>query len=257
MVWVVARWGFCYRWDNALIKFMIEVKDIIKTYDSGSGEPFQALKGVSFKIEDGEFVAIMGPSGSGKSTLMHILGALDNPTQGSYFLNGKDVSKLEDDELADIRRDKIGFVFQSFNLLPRTTVLRNVELPLIYKGMPEQERILKAKESLISAGLGEEHFYHLSNQLSGGQIQRVAIARALVNNPSIILADEPTGNLDTKTGDIVLATFQKLNKEYGRTIVLITHEQDVALHADRILFIRDGLLSENPIRHEKRIAGNL
>ena len=236
---------------------MIEVKDIIKTYNSGGGESFQALKGVSFTIKEGEFVAIMGPSGSGKSTLMHILGALDKPTSGSYFLDGRDVSKLSEDELADIRRDKIGFVFQSFNLLPRTTVLRNVELPLIYNGTPEHERALRAKQSLDSAGLSEEHFGHLSNQLSGGQIQRVAIARALVNNPAIILADEPTGNLDTKTGDIVLATFQKLNKEYGRTIVLITHEQDIAEHADRILFIRDGLLSENPIRHEKRIAGSL
>jgi len=235
---------------------MIEIKDITKTYDSG-GNPFQALRGVSFTIKEGEFVAIMGPSGSGKSTLMHILGALDNPTSGTYFLDGKDVSKLSDDELADIRRDKIGFVFQSFNLLPRTTVLRNVELPLIYSGVPEQEREKRAKESLTASGLSEEHFGHLSNQLSGGQIQRVAIARALVNNPAIILADEPTGNLDSKTGDIVLATFQKLNKEFGRTIVLITHEQDIAEHADRILFIRDGLLSENPIRHEKRIAGNI
>ena len=235
---------------------MIEVKDIIKTYNSG-GDPFQALGGVSFTIKEGEFVAIMGPSGSGKSTLMHILGALDTPTSGTYFLDGKDVSKLSDDELADIRRDKIGFVFQSFNLLPRTTVLRNVELPLVYSGVSEKEREVRAKASLLSAGLNEEHFSHLSNQLSGGQIQRVAIARALVNNPAIILADEPTGNLDSKTGDIVLATFQKLNKEFGRTIVLITHEPDVAEHADRILFIRDGLLSENPIRHEKRIAGNL
>jgi putative ABC transport system ATP-binding protein len=234
---------------------MIEVKNITKTYDSG-GEPFQALKGVSFTINDGEFVAIMGPSGSGKSTLMHIIGALDSPTSGSYFLDGKDVSKLSDDELADIRKDKIGFVFQSFNLLPRTTVLRNVTLPLVYDGVPQEKREKRAKDALIQAGLDEEsHFGHLSNQLSGGQIQRVAIARALVNNPSIILADEPTGNLDTKTGDIVLATFQKLNKEQKRTIVLITHEPDVAEHADRILFIRDGLLSENPISHKKRIAG--
>ena len=234
---------------------MIELKNITKTYDSG-GEPFQALKGISFHIKEGEFVAIMGPSGSGKSTLMHIIGALDNPTSGSYFLDGKDVSKLSDDELADIRKDKIGFVFQSFNLLPRATVLRNVTLPLVYDGVPETEREKRAKISLIQAGLTEEsHFTHLSNQLSGGQIQRVAIARALVNNPSIILADEPTGNLDTKTGDIVLATFQKLNKEQGKTIILITHEPDVAEHADRILFIRDGLLSENPISHKKRIAG--
>lgn len=235
---------------------MIEVKNIRKVYESG-GEPFEALRGVSFSVKEGEFIAIMGPSGSGKSTLMHILGALDSPTSGTYFLDGKDVSTLSDNELAEIRRDKIGFVFQSFNLLPRTTVLRNVELPLIYSGVDESGRKKKARESLLSAGLTEEHFLHLSNELSGGQIQRVAIARALVNEPSIILADEPTGNLDTKTGDIVLATFQKLNKEYGRTIILITHEQEVAEHADRILFIRDGLLSENPIIHEKRIAGSL
>ncbi len=232
---------------------MIEIKNITKTYNSG-GNPFQALKGISFSIEKGEFVAIMGPSGSGKSTLMHIIGALDTPTSGTYFLDGKDVSTLSDDELANIRREKIGFVFQSFNLLPRTTVLKNVELPLIYSGVSKGVREKKAKESLRSAGLDEEYFTHLSNQLSGGQIQRVAIARALVNEPSIILADEPTGNLDTKTGDIVLATFQKLNKEYGRTIVLITHEQEVAEYADRILFIRDGLLIENPNGHNKRIA---
>jgi putative ABC transport system ATP-binding protein len=235
---------------------MIEIKNITKTYDGGV-EPFQALKGISFSVKDGEFVAIMGPSGSGKSTLMHILGALDTPTSGTYFLDGKDVSKFSDDELADIRKNNIGFVFQSFNLLPRTTVLRNVTLPLVYDGVPKEEREKRAKEVLKQAGLGEEHFTHLSNQLSGGQIQRVAIARALVNNPSIILADEPTGNLDTKTGDIVLATFQKLNKELGRTIILITHEQDVAEHADRILFIRDGLLVENPNGYNKKIAGNL
>lgn len=232
---------------------MIEVHNITKIYNTG-GEPFPALNGVSFKIEDGEFVAIMGPSGSGKSTLMHILGALDIPTSGSYFLDGKDVSKLSDDELSDIRKDKIGFVFQTFNLLPRTTVLRNVMLPLIYDGVPVEEREERARNALKEAGLNDTHFNHLSNQLSGGQVQRVAIARALVNNPSIILADEPTGNLDTKTGDIVLATFQKLNREYNRTIILITHEQEVAEHADRILFIRDGLLTENPIPHAKRIA---
>lgn len=223
---------------------MIEIKNITKVYKTGDVE-FKALGGVSFTIKDGEFVAIMGPSGSGKSTLMHILGALDNPTSGTYLLDGKDVSTLSDDQLADIRRDKIGFVFQSFNLLPRTTVLRNVILPLIYDGIEVAEREKRAKESLISAGLDEEHFTHLSNQLSGGQIQRVAIARALVNNPSLILADEPTGNLDTKTGEIVLETFKKLNKEFGRTIVLITHEHDVAMHANRILFIRDGQLIED------------
>jgi putative ABC transport system ATP-binding protein len=218
---------------------------------------FQALKGVSFTIKDGEFVAIMGPSGSGKSTLMHILGALDKPTSGTYLLDGKDVSTLSDDELADIRKDKIGFVFQSFNLLPRTTVLRNVMLPLIYEGVKAEEREKRSKEALFAAGLNESHFLHLSNQLSGGQIQRVAIARALVNNPSLILADEPTGNLDSKTGEIVLGTFQRLNQEQGRTIVLITHESYIAEHADRILFIRDGVLTESKEGHLKRVIKNI
>ncbi|HUC88754.1 MAG TPA: ABC transporter ATP-binding protein [Candidatus Paceibacterota bacterium] len=232
---------------------MIEIKNITKTYNTGD-IAFQALKGISFSVEDGEFVAIMGPSGSGKSTLMHILGALDSPTSGKYFLDGKDVSKLSDDELADIRRDKIGFVFQSFNLLPRTTVIRNVSLPLVYKGIEDGERISRAQKALKASGLEEDHFLHLSNQLSGGQIQRVAIARALVNNPTIILADEPTGNLDTKTGDIVLGTFQKLNEELGRTIILITHESDVAEHAKRIITIRDGLLLSDSKDHKRRIA---
>ena len=231
---------------------MIEIKNVTKTYYDGV-EPFQALKGVTFKIEDGEFVAIMGPSGSGKSTLMHILGALDTPTSGTYLLDNKDVSTLSDDELADIRKDKIGFVFQSFNLLPRTSVLRNVMLPLVYAGVDKEERIKRAEKSLIAAGLNETHFTHLSNQLSGGQIQRVAIARALVNDPTLILADEPTGNLDSKTGEIVLGTFQRLNKEQGRTIILITHESDVAEHAERIIFIRDGVITEDTRSHKRRI----
>ena len=187
---------------------MIEIHNVTKTYKTGDLE-FQALKGVSFTIKDGEFVAIMGPSGSGKSTLMHILGALDTPTSGTYLLDGKDVSTLSDDELADIRKGHIGFVFQSFNLLPRTTVLRNVMLPLIYARMDKIKRESLAQKALKAAGLGETHFNHLSNQLSGGQIQRVAIARALVNNPSLILADEPTGNLDSKTSEVVLETDRK------------------------------------------------
>ncbi|HEU0051457.1 MAG TPA: ABC transporter ATP-binding protein [Patescibacteria group bacterium] len=217
---------------------MIETKNITKTYEN-TGEKIPVLKGVSFHIEDGEFVAIMGPSGSGKSTLMHILGALDIPTTGQYLLDGKDVSHLDEQELAKVRRERIGYVFQSFNLLPRATVLRNVMLPMVYSGVENPEREERAVKALESAGLAKEYHTHYSNQLSGGQMQRVAIARALVNNPSLILADEPTGNLDTKTGEIVLATFQALNKA-GHTIVLITHERDVALHAQRIIHIRDG-----------------
>lgn len=230
---------------------MIEIKNVTKIYQSGNVET-KALKSVSFSINKGEFVAIMGPSGSGKSTLMHILGALDTPTNGSYFLDGQDVSELSDEELADIRKDKIGFVFQSFNLLPRATVIRNVALPLIYTGMARADRDEKAKKALASAGLTEEHWHHLSNQLSGGQMQRVAIARALVNDPAIILADEPTGNLDTKTGERVLSSFQDLH-EQGRTIILITHERYVAEHAQRIISIRDGLIeSDEKISQRRR-----
>lgn len=218
---------------------MIDCKKITKDYVNGDNVT-QVLKGVDFHVKKGEFVAIMGPSGSGKSTIMNIIGLLDTPTKGTYILDGKDVSKLTDNEQAEIRANKIGFVFQSFNLLPRTTVLRNVMLPLLYLNVSVKDREEKAKQALISAGFPEDKWDNLSNHLSGGQIQRVAIARALVNNPSIILADEPTGNLDTKTGEIVLATFKKLNKEDGRTIVLITHEPDVAKHADRTIHVRDG-----------------
>jgi putative ABC transport system ATP-binding protein len=229
---------------------MIDCKTIVKDYTDGDTLT-HVLKGVSFHVKKGEFVAIMGPSGSGKSTLMNIIGLLDTPTKGTYILGDKDVSKLTDDEQAEIRAERIGFVFQSFNLLPRTTVLRNVMLPLLYSKLPAEEREARAKRALTSSGFPEDKWYNLSNQLSGGQIQRVAIARALVNDPSIILADEPTGNLDTKIGEIVLATFKKLNKEEGRTIILITHEPDVAAHADRTIHVRDGDIVENHQVHHK------
>jgi len=201
----------------------------------------QVLNDVSFEIKKGEFVAITGPSGSGKSTLMHILGALDRPTSGTYLLNDKNMLELSDNELAEIRSQKIGFVFQSFNLLSRSTVLRNVMVPLLYdNNTPKEERRNKAEKALIASGLDEDRWQHLSNELSGGQMQRVAIARALVNDPDLILADEPTGNLDSKTGEVVLNTFKKLNREKGHTIILITHERYVAQHADRIIEIKDG-----------------
>jgi putative ABC transport system ATP-binding protein len=224
---------------------VIDCKNLTKIYSNGGVETI-ALNNVSFKIEKGEFVSIIGPSGSGKSTLMHILGALDVPTSGEYFLDGNEVSKLDDDELSDMRRNRIGFVFQSFNLLPRTTVLRNVMLPLLYSGIPQAERESRARECLKYAGMEESKFMNLSNQLSGGQMQRVAIARALINNPSIILADEPTGNLDTKTSQVVMSALQELNKK-GHTIILITHEMDVADYANRIIHIRDGAIEKDEI----------
>lgn len=234
---------------------MIECKNISKIYKNGEVET-HALKNASFKINDGEFVAIMGPSGSGKSTLMHILGCLDTPSGGQYLLDEKDVSKLSDDELADIRVQKIGFVFQAFNLLPRATVLRNVTLPLMYAGVLKEEREARAKEALRGSAFPENFWNHYSNQLSGGMMQRVAVARALVNNPSLILADEPTGNLDTKTGEMVLDTFQRLHQEQGRTIVLITHEPYVAEHAERIINIRDGNIIDDGKVKNRRIINN-
>lgn len=227
---------------------MIKCENLKKVYQNGDVETV-ALGGVSFDIEKGEFVAIIGPSGSGKSTLMHILGALDTPSEGSYYLDGKKVSSLDDDELSQLRREKIGFVFQSFNLLPRTTVLRNVMLPLLYTETTDEEREQKAKECLTYAGMEESKFYNLSNQLSGGQMQRVAIARSLINNPAIILADEPTGNLDTKTSHIVMQAFQELHRK-GHTIVLITHEKEIASFAQRVISIRDGVI-ESDIKNTK------
>ena len=236
-------------------KGMIECKDIAKIYQSGEIETV-AIKDITFTIKDGEFVAIIGPSGSGKSTLMHILGCLDIPTRGTYLLDSHDVSQLSDNELAEIRNRKIGFVFQSFNLLPRATVLRNVTLPLVYASASQHEREKAAVSALHASAFPEKFWHHYPNQLSGGMMQRVAIARALVNNPSLLLADEPTGNLDTKTGEIVLDTFQRLHMEQGHTIILITHELYVAEHAERIIQIRDGnIVSDSPVKN-RRIANN-
>ena len=222
---------------------IIQTEDLWKTYDMGEAIAVHALSGISFSIERGEYVAIMGPSGSGKSTLMNLIGCLDTPTQGKYWLNKNLVSELTDDELAYIRNKEIGFVFQTFNLLPRASALHNVELPLIYSGMPAGERLQRAEESLRKVELGDR-MHHKPNELSGGQLQRVAIARALVNNPSIILADEPTGNLDTTTGEEIMRVLDRLH-QVGNTIVLVTHEHDIAAHAHRILHIRDGKIDRD------------
>ncbi len=224
---------------------VIVVEDLWRTYDMGSEQQVHALRGVSMSIKHNEYVAIMGPSGSGKSTLMNLIGCLDTPSQGRYWLNGQLVSELDDDQLARIRNKEIGFVFQTFNLLARATSLHNVELPLIYNGTPAAARIERAKESLTNVGL-ESRMYHKPNELSGGQRQRVAVARALVNRPSIILADEPTGNLDSKTGLEIMALFDQLHAG-GNTIVLVTHEPDIAEYAHRVVHIRDGqIYSDEP-----------
>ena len=221
---------------------LIETVELWKTYQMGD-EEIHALRGVSIQIERGEYVAIMGPSGSGKSTLMNLIGCLDTPSKGSYLLNSKQVSQMDDNELARIRNEEIGFVFQTFNLLPRATALRNVELPLVYAGVPAREREQRAKAALEKVELATR-MSHRPNELSGGQRQRVAIARALVNNPSILLADEPTGNLDSKTGVEIMGVFERLHKA-GNTIVLVTHEPDVAAYAYRSIHIRDGQVEQD------------
>ncbi|MCS5612085.1 MAG: ABC transporter ATP-binding protein [Candidatus Poribacteria bacterium] len=221
---------------------MIDIRNITKTYHMGDIE-VKALRGVSFTAEKGEFIAVMGPSGSGKSTMMDIMGCLASPSSGEYYLEDEEVSNLSDNRLAEIRNRKIGFVFQSFNLLPRTTALHNVELPLIYGGTSRKERRKKAFESLEAVGLADR-VDHKSNELSGGQIQRVAIARALVNNPSLVFADEPTGNLDTKSSGEIMSIFERLNEE-GSTLFMVTHEPEVAQHARRVIQLRDGLISKD------------
>jgi putative ABC transport system ATP-binding protein len=230
---------------------LIDIRDITKVYDMGE-ERVRALDGVSLGVERGEYVAIMGPSGSGKSTLMNLIGCLDTPTSGSYVLNGREVARMTDDELAQIRNQEIGFVFQTFNLLPRTNALQQVELPLVYTGVPRKARHERAVKALQAVGLADR-MGHQPNEMSGGQRQRVAVARALINDPSILLADEPTGNLDSQTGAEIMALFDELNSR-GNTIILVTHEEDIAAHARRVVRLRDGKIREEP-GNEGRTAG--
>jgi putative ABC transport system ATP-binding protein len=228
--------------DKISTKWVVDAKDITKVYQMGEVE-VHALRGVSVKIAPGEVVSIMGPSGSGKSTLMNILGCLDRPTSGEYSLNGESVAELSDDELADIRNRGVGFVFQSFNLLPRATALANVELPMRYSSLNGRDRKKVSREALEAVGLGDR-IHHRPNELSGGQMQRVAIARALVNNPAIIMADEPTGNLDSKSGDEIMALLRKLNEERGTTLIIVTHDPEISALTDRVIVLRDGKIAE-------------
>ncbi|HTH48730.1 MAG TPA: ABC transporter ATP-binding protein [Candidatus Limnocylindria bacterium] len=230
---------------------LIQIHDLTRRYVMGT-ETVHALRGVTLTIERGEYIAIMGPSGSGKSTLMNLLGCLDSPSSGYYELNGTNVAHMDDNALAEVRNREIGFVFQSFNLLPRSDSLHNVELPLIYAGIPADERREQAIQALTNVGLGER-MHHKPNELSGGQRQRVAVARALVNNPSIVLADEPTGNLDSRTGEEILGLFETLSRR-GNTIIVVTHEEDVAQHARRIIRIRDGLIAADEVNPNPRAA---
>ena len=221
---------------------LLELKHLGKKYKIGT-EEINALRNIDLKIEKGEYVALMGPSGSGKSTLMNIVGCLDSPSEGKYFLNGKEVSKMTEDELAGIRNNEIGFIFQTFNLVPRSSALDNVALPLVYAGIKKDERLKRAKQTLVEVGLGDR-ISHKPNELSGGQRQRVAVARALVNNPSIILADEPTGNLDSKTSEEIMSLFREIHK-LGNTIIVVTHEEEIAQHANRIVRIKDGMIESD------------